>query len=101
MRRFTLVAYAWTCVVLAGCDLPPQIRIQQACDAICKCDASPAQFQTCTTQCQQDPDVQNLTDECFDCIASNANTCSVLDQTCEPICQPPRPTPNVDGGLPQ
>jgi hypothetical protein len=91
--------WVWLCVVLAACDLPPEIKVAQACSAVCHCTEAPGQVEACTAQCEQDPDVINLTDECFDCIAANADQCSILEQTCEPICEPPRPTPNVDGGL--
>ncbi len=94
--------WIWTCVVVVwagGCHIPPEEKAQMACTTVCTCTVNKLQVDECVAECVQDPDVQMITDECFDCVMGHSQDCTNFERDCEPICEPPRPQPDgPDGG---
>lgn len=93
--------WIWTCVVVlvvAGCNTPPEVKLEIACTTICQC-VSPF-VDTCVDSCVDDNNPQLIADDCFECIQLHAMQCSTLEDDCEPLCEMPKPPPEgPDGGM--
>jgi hypothetical protein len=93
----------WVCVAtwLAGCEIPPEVKAQIACETVCTCLAPGGLVEECIQECVEDGDLGQVPDDCFECIQTHANQCSTLEADCEPICEmePPPPGPDA-GGVP-
>jgi hypothetical protein len=93
----------WTCVVvwLGACAIPPDVKAQIACTTICTCFVGQLDVEECTNECVEEGDFQQLPEDCFECIQTHANQCSMLEDECEALCA--RPEPPVedlpDGGM--
>ena len=93
----------WTCVAvwIEGCEIPASVKSEIACTTVCTCFVPGTQVKECIDECIQDGDLGNVPDDCFECIQSHANQCSMLETDCEPLCEmeePPQGFP--DAGLP-
>jgi hypothetical protein len=78
-------------LAFAGCAEPPGIRVEEVCDALCRCEAPiPADRAPCTQQCTTQ--LANLTvpDSCLDCLDEPLCTAT---QSCFEACLPTPVTP--------
>ncbi len=93
----------WTCVVvwLAACEIPPDVKAQIACTTVCTCFAGPTDADSCTDACIEDGELAQISEDCFECIQTHANQCSMLETACDALCsrdEPPMPD-LPDGGM--
>ncbi len=80
-----LIALVAVGVMSTGCfEETPQQRAEAVCNAYCECFVSAGQVEQCVTE-QCLPDIPAVSEECMDCVVSNAQTCSALDQ-CTGLC---------------
>jgi len=81
-------------VVLAtACTTTPEERIEAACTVLCGCQAGPLPGlqRECIKQCEGGASGQTITEQCADCITTNSDQCTTIENVCRPVCNPPQP----------
>lgn len=90
MRRVAyqrqLIALVAVGVMSTGCfEESPQQRAEAVCTVYCECAVTAGQVEQCVTQdCL--PAIPAVSDECMDCVVTNAQMCTVLEDRCSNLC---------------
>jgi hypothetical protein len=83
-----LIALVTVGVMSTGCfEESPLQRARAVCDAYCECAFTAGQVEQCVTE-QCLPILPPVSDECIDCVVTNAQVCSALDNQCTNLCLP-------------
>lgn len=81
-----LIALVAVGVMSTACfEESPQQRATAVCTEFCECFVSAGQVEQCVTE-QCLPQIPPVSDECMDCVVTNAQACGALDDQCSDLC---------------